>query len=32
MREVIGDRTVDEIITIGRQEIEDAVVPSVMAL
>ncbi|MGY6276862.1 FtsH protease activity modulator HflK [Methylomonas sp. MgM2] len=25
MREVVGDRTVDEIITIGRQEIEDAV-------
>lgn len=25
MREVIGDRTVDEIITIGRQEIEDTV-------
>ncbi len=25
MREVIGDRTVDEIITIGRQEIEEAV-------
>jgi membrane protease subunit HflK len=24
MREVVGDRTVDEIITIGRQEIEDA--------
>lgn len=25
MREVVGDRTVDEIITIGRQEIEEAV-------
>lgn len=25
MREVVGDRTVDEIITIGRQEIEDSV-------
>ncbi|WP_347986502.1 FtsH protease activity modulator HflK [Methylomonas sp. AM2-LC] len=25
MREVIGDRTIDEIITIGRQEIEEAV-------
>jgi len=25
MREVVGDRTVDEIITIGRQEIEDTV-------
>lgn len=25
IREVVGDRTVDEIITIGRQEIEDAV-------
>jgi membrane protease subunit HflK len=27
MREVIGDRTVDEVITFGRQEIENAVVP-----
>jgi membrane protease subunit HflK len=25
MREVVGDRTVDEIITVGRQEIEDSV-------
>ena len=32
MREVVGDRTVDEIITIGRQEIEDSVLTRTRAL
>jgi len=32
MREVIGDRTVDEIITIGRQEIEETVLIRLSAL
>jgi membrane protease subunit HflK len=32
MREVVGDRTVDEIITIGRQEIEETVLLRVRAL
>lgn len=32
MREVVGDRTVDEIITIGRQEIEDTVLLRMTAL
>jgi membrane protease subunit HflK len=32
MREVIGDRTVDEIITFGRQEIEDSVRERIRAL
>ncbi len=32
MREVIGDRTVDEIITIGRQEIEETVLIRMSAL
>ena len=32
MREVVGDRTVDEIITIGRQEIEENVLLRVRAL
>ena len=32
MREVVGDRTVDEIITIGRQEIEDTVLNRVREL
>lgn len=32
MREVVGDRTVDEIITIGRQEIEDTVLLRVREL
>lgn len=32
MREVVGDRTVDEIITIGRQEIEDKVLAQLSAL
>jgi modulator of FtsH protease HflK len=27
MREIVGDRTVDEVITFGRQEIENSVVP-----
>jgi len=32
MREVVGDRTVDEIITIGRQEIEDSVLSRMQEL
>jgi membrane protease subunit HflK len=32
MREVIGDRTVDEVITFGRQEIENSVLPILQAL
>lgn len=32
MREVIGDRTIDEIITIGRQEIEEAVLLGISEL
>jgi len=32
MREVVGDRTVDEIITIGRQEIEDTVLARMRTL
>ena len=32
MREVVGDRTVDEIITIGRQEIEETVLARMTAL
>ena len=32
MREVVGDRTVDEIITIGRQEIEDTVLARMRVL
>jgi membrane protease subunit HflK len=32
MREVVGDRTVDEIITIGRQEIEDTVLDRMRTL
>jgi len=32
MREVVGDRTVDEIITIGRQEIEESVLVRMSAL
>jgi membrane protease subunit HflK len=32
MREVVGDRTVDEIITIGRQEIEESVLSRMSAL
>lgn len=32
MREVVGDRTVDEIITIGRQEIEETVLTSTRKL
>jgi membrane protease subunit HflK len=32
MREVIGDRTIDEIITIGRQEIEEAVLIKISEL
>jgi membrane protease subunit HflK len=32
MREVVGDRTVDEVITIGRQEIEDVSVAKLQAL
>jgi membrane protease subunit HflK len=32
MREVIGDRTVDEVITIGRQEIEDQALLRLQAL
>lgn len=32
MREVVGDRTVDEIITIGRQEIEETVLARARAL
>lgn len=32
MREVVGDRTVDEIITIGRQEIEDTVLSRLRGL
>jgi len=32
MREVVGDRTVDEIITIGRQEIEESVLQRVRIL
>jgi membrane protease subunit HflK len=32
MREVIGDRTVDEVITIGRQEIEDEALQKLQAL
>jgi membrane protease subunit HflK len=32
MREVVGDRTVDEVITIGRQEIEDEAVQKLQAL
>ena len=32
MREVVGDRTVDEVITIGRQEIEDEALPKMQAL
>src|SRR6185369_2008341 len=32
MREVIGDRTVDEVITFGRQEIENSVVPILQRL
>lgn len=32
MREVIGDRTVDEVITIGRQEIEDEALRKLQAL
>jgi modulator of FtsH protease HflK len=32
MREVVGDRTVDEVITIGRQEVEDEAVQKLRAL
>jgi membrane protease subunit HflK len=32
MREVVGDRTVDEVITIGRQDIEDSVLKELKAL
>jgi len=32
MREVIGDRTVDEVITFGRQEIENSVAPILQTL
>ena len=32
MREVVGDRTVDEIITVGRQEIEDTVLARMRVL
>jgi len=32
MREVVGDRTVDEVITVGRQEIEDAALQKLQAL
>lgn len=32
MREVVGDRTVDEVITIGRQEIEDEALQKLQAL
>jgi membrane protease subunit HflK len=32
MREVIGDRTVDEVITFGRQEIENSVAPILQAI
>ncbi len=32
MREVVGDRTVDEVITIGRQEIEDEALVKLQAL
>jgi membrane protease subunit HflK len=32
MREVIGDRTVDEVITIGRQEVEDEALQKLRAL
>jgi membrane protease subunit HflK len=32
MREVVGDRTVDEVITFGRQEIENSVVPLLQAM
>ena len=32
MREVVGDRTVDEVITIGRQEIEDEALQRLQAL
>ena len=32
MREVVGDRTVDEVITIGRQEIEDEALVGMQAL
>jgi membrane protease subunit HflK len=32
MREVIGDRTVDEVITFGRQEIENSVLPILQKL
>jgi membrane protease subunit HflK len=32
MREVVGDRTVDEVITIGRQEIEEEAVQKLQAL
>jgi membrane protease subunit HflK len=32
MREVVGDRTVDEVITIGRQEIESEALEKMMAL
>jgi membrane protease subunit HflK len=32
MREVIGDRTVDEVITIGRQEVEDEALQKLQAL
>jgi membrane protease subunit HflK len=32
MREVVGDRTVDEVITIGRQEIEDEALAKMQAL
>jgi membrane protease subunit HflK len=32
MREVVGDRTVDEVITIGRQEIEDEALQKLRAL
>ena len=32
MREVVGDRTVDEVITIGRQEIETEALAKMQAL
>jgi len=32
MREVVGDRTVDEVITVGRQEIEDEALQKLQAL
>ena len=32
MREVVGDRTVDEVITIGRQEIESEALTKMQAL